>query len=144
MTARSASVAFCAFGGQGVVPIDAGVDDWVRVVVVLDVHVDAPVRAVRPESIELLGDAGIESAMKSVISVGRVASAPAKTTWAEAIDDRGAPFDGTLAAGATRLRIEAWLTRHPRGLPSRAHVVLATDAGPIDASGDVAGEWPTG
>jgi hypothetical protein len=143
----AASVAFCAFGGQGVVPTGAGPDDYVRVVVVVDVTVAAagPLVGVAPSSIALRNDEGVvESAMRAPIGVTRVDPIPATTTWANALSPSGPSFDGRLAPGLTRLRIEAWLGRRPRSLPLRVHVVVASPAGPIEADGAVNGEWPTG
>jgi hypothetical protein len=149
--AFGASLAFCAFGGQGVLGADARFEDFIRVVAVIDVT--APPPAVTAAStpghvdvaaVELRNDEGVvEASMRALVDVTRVDPIPPTTTWETALR-RGAPFDGTLRPGLSRLRVEAWLTTRPRSHPLRARVVLTAPTGPVVADGPVLGEWPTG
>jgi hypothetical protein len=144
------SVAFCGFGGQGVLATGMRWEDFIRVILVVDVTVPATqgdgwVRDVTLSSIAMVNDEGVvEASMRAAVSVERVEPIPATTTWANATRPGALPFDGVLWPGRTRLRIEAWLTRHPRSYPLRVRVVLDSPTGPIDADGAVNGEWPTG
>jgi hypothetical protein len=143
----AATLAFCAFGGQGVLGAGMRSEDYIRVVAVVDLTVtsSSPTAGVALDSIALRDDNGVvEAAMRAPISVVRVEPIPAATTWETAMHPGGTPFDGTLAPGRTRLRIEAWLTTHPHSYRLRAHVVLVGSHGPIEADGAVDGEWPTG
>jgi hypothetical protein len=126
-------------------PAGASPDDFVRVVVVVDVTLPegASAAGVAVEGVELSNDDGA-TAMRALVEVGRV-EPRAEISWASAMQERGRPFDGNLAAGTTRLRIEAFLARQPRGLQQRVRVLLRRDGGaPIAAEGSVDGEWPTG
>jgi hypothetical protein len=147
MPSPVASVAFCAFGGQGVLGPGMRPEDYVRVIAVVDVSTPAgsAQSPVTVASIALRNEEGVvEATMRGApITVARVEPIPAVTTWAAAIDTPGSLFDGTLAPGRTRLRIEAWLTTHPRSPHLRVHVALGGGAGSIEADGAVDGEWPT-
>jgi hypothetical protein len=141
------SVAFCGFGGQGVLGPGMRWEDFIRVIVVVDVTVPGTdfVRDVTLSSIAMVNDEGVvEASMRAPISVERVEPMPATTTWENATRPGALPFDGVLWPGRTRLRVEAWLTAHPRSYPLRVRVVIASPAGPLEADGAVNGEWPTG
>jgi hypothetical protein len=146
----SASVAFCAFGGNGVLATGMRWEDFIHVIVVVDVTVpgapgDGWVRDVTLSSIAMVNDEGVvEASMREIQSVARVEPIPAATTWETAMRPGAQPFDGVLWPGRTRLRIQAWLTTHPRSYPLRVRVVLASPSGAIEADGAVNGEWPTG
>jgi hypothetical protein len=145
--AMAAAIPFCAFGGQGVLPSTASFDDYVRVILVVDLTLP-PGRAVQGAAVSVVelrnATGAVEAAMRAPIEITRVDPIPAKTDWATAMRPGGAPFDGTLTPGVTRVRVEAWLTRHPRSFPLKVHVVITTPAGPIEVSGPTNGEWPTG
>ena len=143
----TAAIPFCAFGGQGVIPSAASFDDYIRVVLVVDVTVPAgrALSGAAVSVVELRNATGaVEAAMRAPIAITRVDPIPAKTDWESAMKPGGAPFDGNLAAGVTRVRIEAWLTKHPRSYPLTAHVVITTPTGPVEVDGPTNGEWPTG
>ena len=144
MSSLAATVPFCAYGGQGVVPMDAGPDDYIRVIAVVDVTVTSPAHHVKVASLALKGsDGGVEATLRAPITIERIDPIPPTTSWATAMQTRGKPFDGNLAPGKTRIRIEGWLDRHPRTMAASVIVSLTTDAAPIQATGAVAGEWPT-
>jgi hypothetical protein len=140
------AIAFCGFGGQGVLGAGARWEDFIRVVVVVDVDSSgvAALHGVTLSSIAMVNDEGaVEASMRSPIHVDRVEPIPEATTWETALRPGTRPFDGTLTPGRTRLRVEAWLTTHPRR-PVRVHVVLDSPAGPVEAHAAINGEWPTG
>lgn len=140
------AVAFCGFGGQGVLGAGARWEDFIRVVVVVDIDSPSPgpLAGVTLSSIAMVNDEGVvEASMRSPITVDRVEPIPAATTWENALRPGARPFDGRLAPGRTRLRVEAWLTTHPRH-PVKVHVVLASPDGPVEGDGGISGEWPTG
>jgi hypothetical protein len=141
--AISASIPFCAYGGLGVMP--AGVDgaNYYRVIAYAVVKSPGAAKDVTLRALEIDGDAGVEATMTKLQGVERLpptASLSPPGVW----QSRGGAFDGTLAPGETRIRIEAWITRPPRSHPSTLRVELgsARDA-PAVATCRLAIEWPT-
>jgi hypothetical protein len=139
----SASIPFCAYGGLGVLP--AGVDgaDYYRVIAYVVMKSSAAVRNVTLRALDVAGDAGVEASMAKLENLERLPpSAPLSPpdVW----QSRGGAFDGTLAPGETRLRIEAWITRPPRSHPSTLRVELASEhVASAVATCRLAIEWPT-
>ena len=137
---------FCAYGGQGLMAVDADPDALHRAVAVVTVP---PLRSTEPPTLALrelvLRDGGgaIVSQMRAVISVTRVDVAPGALTWASALNPQGTPWRGVVEPGSVTIRIEAWLTTRPRTLATRAEVTLAGSGVTVRAVGAVAGEWPT-
>jgi hypothetical protein len=138
---------FCAYGGQGVMAVDANPEALHRAVAVVTVP---PLRATEPPTLALrelvLRDGGgaIVSQMRALISVTRVDLAPDELTWASAMNAQGTPWRGVVEPGGVTIRIEAWLTTRPRTLATRAEVTLTGSGVTVRAVGAVAGEWPTG
>jgi hypothetical protein len=111
-------------------------------------HQGARARHLRVQDIVLLDDGGNQTALRRVqaldlLSTERPAPAPsAPGSWAYYLDERGQPFDGTLAGGRFRIRVRASL----KSTPSRAVRFRVTLAGfnvPIVVEGPVVGAWPT-
>jgi len=137
------TVAFCAFGGQGVMPVDASPDDYVRVLAFVVVRAPAAATGVSVSAVDVTGDGGLEASLRKVESVERLAS-DAKLTAPDVWRSRGAPFDGTLAPGETKLRVEAWITKRPRSRPAELRVGVAGPTLRANATCALAIEWPTG
>ena len=144
---RTGAVLFCAYGGQGVLPTGAKPESYYRVIVLFEVTTpdSAPTEALSLASLSLEDAGGSAVArMRALISAERAARTPLTDAWRSALDDRGPRFDDRYAPGITRVRVEAWLDTRPAAPPARVRVVLAGAGAPVEISGAVAGEWPTG
>lgn len=139
----SLAIPFCAFGGNGVVPADASPDDFYRVLAWAVVGANTDVSGLEVRALEISGDGGVEATMKRIESVERLdpkASLETPAVW----QSRGKPFDGKLAPGETRLRIEAWITKRPRSRPAILRLALGAGAAQASATCKLEIEWPTG
>jgi hypothetical protein len=144
---RTGTVLFCAYGGQGVVPANAKPDAYYRVILLFEVTTPdaSPTEAWPATSLVLEDAAGTPLAhMRALISAERAAHVALTGTWQSAMDDHGPPFDDRYAPGITRVRIEGWLDTRPATPAARVRVVLTGAGPPVELSGAVAGEWPTG
>jgi hypothetical protein len=144
---RTGAVLFCAYGGQGVVPANANPEDYYRVVLLFEVTTpEGSPTEVLPLTSLVLEDAGGRplAHMRAPISAERAARVALTDAWQSALGDHGPPFDDRYASGITRVRIEGWLNTRPATPPARVRVVLAGAGAPVELSGAVAGEWPTG
>jgi hypothetical protein len=144
---RTGAVLFCGYGGQGVIPAGAKPDAYYRVIVLFEVTTPqgSATETLPLTSLVLEGSDGQPLArLRAPISAERAPRVTLTDAWQSAIDDHGPPFDDRYQTGITRVRIEAWLDTRPATLPARVRVVLAGPGAPVELSGAVAGEWPTG
>ena len=137
------SIAFCAYGGAGVLSSDASPNDFYRAIAWVVIRSPAEVQGASLRTLEILGDAGVEATMKRIESVERL-DATAPLTPPGVWQARGKPFDGTLAAGETRLRIEVWITRPPRSHPSTLRIEVGSERSRATSTCNLGIEWPTG
>lgn len=139
----TAAIAFCAYGGTGVLPSNVDPDTMYRVLAWLSVRAAEPTSGVTLRAVEVTGEAGVEATLRRVEGIERLDPA-APLEKPGAWQSRGAPFDGALAPGGTKLRVEAWLTHRPKSRPATLRLALGNDAVSVTASCPLIDEWPTG
>jgi len=146
----TATTLFCAYGGVGLVPdpLPPGYEtEFAAIVVELD-NPGAAVEGVSVLGAALLDGAGTPSAslrrVDHVVVLPEAPPDPSFGIFAVYLNPEGAPFDGSVPPGRTRLRMRFSLDRDPTALPARCRLELGGfGTAPLVIEGKVDGSWPT-
>jgi hypothetical protein len=140
---------FCAYGAVGMQPFPRPPEfEGELAVVVVEVKNPGPPVAVVVKDVVLVDAHGTTTAMRRVQAVEVLSVAdPAPSSRASGsfgyyLNPGGHPFDGTLRAGSTRLRIRISLQTWPAA-PERFRLTLGGFETPLVIEGSVDGAWPS-
>ena len=131
-----------AYGSTGPIPA-GGPDASYRVIAILNVDSPKGLAAVSVRDVSVFGDSGEEASLRQVESVERLPLAAPLTPVSLYETGDGRPFDGTLRAGTTRLRVRARLSDKPRSRAPAIRIVIGNGAMNATATAMLGGEWPT-
>lgn len=157
--AEGTALLFCAFGGQGVIPIGVDPLDVYWGVAVLGLAKSERARTIEITRLELVGQGGkLVAESKNLDGVGLLPAAPGSKwmrdpgvepapppNWSSFMDPKASPFSGPIEPDhEAALKATFKLVRGPTVPVERCRLSFTIDGEAREADAPSNGEWPSG